>query len=590
MAEAKRVQFSLKVVMIKGRNKVLYAEIDSDFADVVLSFLTLPLGTIARLFIKHYGNTPILGCFNSLYSGLLYLDSSHFGTVEGKKMLLDPRNASVFECRRLKLQIDDSPRIKYFKCPRGKCLSVYYQMKCLCHERSTNEEIWNYSKYFSQRQDHKGVFTSGTTSFILTDDLEILINSPASIVRVLKRNFIEDTNVLEEKPLIVGLKEIMELLKASLVSKTPITDFVVPRMCSAATLDGRRKCIAPAKYESDALPRTQTSQNISSDSKKFTVKVFVQKSTCRVVLAQSRHDFVDFLFSLLTIPLGRVQFLLGDKDCLGSIRNLYRSISNPETVKYMKSKEAITRLLEPELPLLYLSLHQIFSLEEQLPPSRYKVKSMILPVGMYDMNWIDPKGKGSFVKEVPRALFVVSDDLVVSTPSSTSIISTLNKMQIPISDIEERELHIDSHRHSCYPNLNLRKLPNLCNSIFKSKYLSTHVRTVHHVEKTHRTSVWKRLPQFLHCDSHYVNNRSTEKTTSQWRYLIHELLNVLQSWIDPIMLSGKLGCVSTSNRLIKRHGSVCYKAEIHQGELMEKEIFSSNQKRTGMPMRLLLRI
>ncbi|XP_073153352.1 uncharacterized protein [Henckelia pumila] len=210
MAAAKQA-ISLKVVMIKGKNKVLYAEIDSDFADVVLSFLTLPLGTIARLFIKHYGNTPILGCFNSLYSGLFNLDSSHFGTVEGKKMLLEPRNASGFERRRLKVQIDDTPPIKFFTCNRQKCVSMYYQMKCFCyegfyHEGSTNQEIWNDSLYVS-RKENESVFTAQTT-FILTDDLEILINSPASIFQVLRRNLIEDTNVLEEKTLIFGLKEV----------------------------------------------------------------------------------------------------------------------------------------------------------------------------------------------------------------------------------------------------------------------------------------------------------------------------------------------------------------------------------------------
>ncbi|XP_073158513.1 uncharacterized protein [Henckelia pumila] len=461
MAAAEEVKFSLKVVMIKGRNKVLYAEIDSDFADVILSFLTFPLGTIARLFIKHYGNTPILGSLNSLYAGLFNLDGSHFGTEAGRLMLLNPRNASQFLCSTLKLQIDDTPPIKFFACRTHKCVSVYYKMRCLCPD-STINEIWidDFFQYLF-RSGNGSVFTAKTTTFVLTDDLEMLINSPASIFQILRRNFIEDANTLEEKTLIVGLKEIMELLKASLVSKTPLTDMVLPTRTMAATLDGRTKYIAPAKYESDALPRTrtQTSQNMSSNSKKINVKAFVQKSSSRVLLAQSRHDFIDFLFSMLTIPLGRVQFLLGENTCGGSIHNLYRSISNSETANYMK---ATTRLLEPLLPQGYLSLNRIFSLKEELPPSHYK--GILGPLPIPAKSWIDPKGKGSFVKEA-RTLFVVTDDLVVSTPSSISIISTLNQMKIPISDVEERELGIGMEEASSILQASLTSTYALTNGL-----------------------------------------------------------------------------------------------------------------------------
>ncbi|PNX68281.1 hypothetical protein L195_g056963, partial [Trifolium pratense] len=40
---------SLKVMVDKVRNKVVYAEAGKDFVDVLFSFLTLPMGTIARL-------------------------------------------------------------------------------------------------------------------------------------------------------------------------------------------------------------------------------------------------------------------------------------------------------------------------------------------------------------------------------------------------------------------------------------------------------------------------------------------------------------------------------------------------------------
>ncbi|XP_073153342.1 uncharacterized protein [Henckelia pumila] len=199
MAKAdQEVQFSLRVTMIKESNKFLYVEVDHEFANVLLSFLTLPLGTIVRLLNKHYGDdAPILGSLNSLYSGLKNLDNSHFWTEAGKRMLLNPRSTSSgINCSGLKvLQIDDTPPIQYFTCKEQSCVSMYYEMRCYCGD-STNTDITE--KLFLQTR-LQSVFTKETPSFILSDDLEILTNSPASILRLLKASGIEDTKVLEEE-------------------------------------------------------------------------------------------------------------------------------------------------------------------------------------------------------------------------------------------------------------------------------------------------------------------------------------------------------------------------------------------------------
>ncbi|KZV34413.1 hypothetical protein F511_35450 [Dorcoceras hygrometricum] len=136
MAAAEEVHFSLKVMMMKKSNKVLYAEVDSHLVDVLLSFLTLPLGTIVRLLNKHYGN-------------------------------------------------------------------------------------------------------------------DILANSPPSVVRILNLNDIGDTGVLEERTQIVGSKEIMELLKGSLVSKTPLTDVILLISPADAILSSSKKSSSLARNEPD---------------------------------------------------------------------------------------------------------------------------------------------------------------------------------------------------------------------------------------------------------------------------------------------------------------------------------------------------
>ncbi|XP_073153273.1 uncharacterized protein [Henckelia pumila] len=447
-ATEKEVHFSLKVMMHRESNKVLYSEIDSHFADVLLSFLTLPLGTIVRLLVKNYGdNAPILGSLSSLYAGLLNLDGSHFWTEAGKLMLLNPRNSSGDQCSRLKLQIDDTPPIQYFVCNNASCVNMYYKVKCLCGNSTDIIKLCKDSETKAQ-SGGESVFTVQTSSFLLTDDLQILPNSPTSLLRCLKQSGIEDTSVLEERTLIVGFEEIFELLKGSLASKTPLTDIILHSSSATSTPKRRKRLCASVNYEPEALPQTQTSKNTGSDSK-ITVKALVQKSTYRVLFAQTWQDFVDFLFSLLTIPLARVQLLLGDNNCLGSIYNLYRSTYDLETVKYIKSTETVTRLLEPNIPPYYLSCYQIFSLSQQRSPASNRgfavgkgrsFKASPSSFSCSGMNVIDPKGQGSFVKG--PTMFMVTDDLVVSSPSPFSIISTLNSMKIPVSDVEEHELDI----------------------------------------------------------------------------------------------------------------------------------------------------
>ncbi|KZV47832.1 hypothetical protein F511_39859 [Dorcoceras hygrometricum] len=56
------------------------------------------------------------------------------------------------------------------------------------------------------------------------------------------------------------------------------------------------------------------------------------------------------------------------------------------------------------------------------------------------MNIINAKGQGSFVKG--PTMFMVTDDLVVSAPSLTSIICTLRQIKVPVCDVEEHELAI----------------------------------------------------------------------------------------------------------------------------------------------------
>ncbi|KAL3830426.1 hypothetical protein ACJIZ3_019228 [Penstemon smallii] len=442
------VRLSMRVMVNKEKTKVLFGIVDNNLADIMLSFLTLPLGRIIRLLEKHYGDhdeAPVVGSLSKLYKGLINLDSSHFWTEEGKLMLLDPRSSLADECRKLKINInDDQPQI-LFRCEYSKCVSkkenvtMYFDtQRCSCG-KLISVQIGMRGSNSTQVGE---VFTAESMSFLISDDLRMWPNVIGSIVHIMNELGITDTVGAEEMTVTVGFNEIMDLLKGSLLSRTPLTDLIL----------GKKQIhhsSSIAKSEPITLPPPmEIGETTSIVSKKMKVKAMVQKSTNKFLFVQAEEDFVDFLFSFLTIPLGKVESLFGSNTSLGRIDNLYRSIENLNADKYLKTACIKYMLLNPVLPPMYLSKNQIFSLTEQESPQVYYLKKNFyftdLPRTYYHSNqWVhlkDPKGKESYVKG-PK-MFMVTDDLTVTPLCMLSTISTLNELRIPFSDVEERELDV----------------------------------------------------------------------------------------------------------------------------------------------------
>ncbi|KAG8387031.1 hypothetical protein BUALT_Bualt03G0210800 [Buddleja alternifolia] len=441
-AANEEVKFTLKALVNKEKTEVIFAEVDSDLADVLVSFLTLPLGKIVSLLEKHYGsNSPVIGSLNTLRKSLANLDSVHFWTEGGKLMLLNPRSLFEDECRKLKLNIDhETKAAKYFTCGDTDCKSSYVSMyygtsKCDRCGKSLNREIGIRKTKTGAINGDGGVFTHKTMSFLISDDLQVMTNVPGSIIRILKNVGITNMDGSELRTVSVGLNEIMDLLKGSLLSKTPLTDLILHKtQMNSVTI----------MYEPGILLH-QTEK--SSDPKKVIVKALIQKSTNKFLIVQAQEDFVDFLFGLLTIPLGGVIRLLGCKTSLGSVDTFCRSIENLIGSGHLKTLVTENGPLEPMLPPKYRSHNQILSITEQRMPPLYHWPSMFNSTEYVStrprvdpMYFKDPKGEGSFVKR--PGIFLVTDNLTVVPSRMTLSLSIVNGLKIPFSDVEEVDVEI----------------------------------------------------------------------------------------------------------------------------------------------------
>ncbi|KAK8951066.1 hypothetical protein KSP39_PZI003780 [Platanthera zijinensis] len=89
----------------------------------------------------------------------------------------------------------------------------------------------------------------------------------------------------------------------------------------------------------------------SSSSKKMTLKLLVDAAHNKVLFAESGKDFIDFMFSLLLLPLGSIIKVVTPQNMLGSIGKLYQSVDNIN-VSYLMANLDKSTLLRPTVSSL----------------------------------------------------------------------------------------------------------------------------------------------------------------------------------------------------------------------------------------------
>ncbi|KAH6756555.1 hypothetical protein C2S53_002120 [Perilla frutescens var. hirtella] len=362
MSKAEEVKLDIKVMINKEKSKVLFAEAGSDFTDVLLSVLLLPLGMIVKLLKNHYGDrAPIIGSLNTLYNGVENLDHVYFHTDAAKNMLLNPT------CH----YVNGWPKV-------GKT----------CNGAN---------------------FTESAASFIISDDLRVIPNVSGSVIKTLSNLSIAmaDMDGAEAWNVPFGLDEIMALLKESLISRNPLTALVL-RMNSSA---GKHEhCLG------SVFSHRINMKLASMNPKKMILKVMIQKSTNNFLFVEADNDFINFLFGMLTLPLGRVEWYFGSYTGLRGMDNLHASIQDNLNNKHFTSIVTKGLLLKPALSTNYSSCNDLIPLN-------------------FDPNINQNHVKGS-------RMYMVFNDLTVEPLGVMSSVSVIRRMKISLSDVKELELQV----------------------------------------------------------------------------------------------------------------------------------------------------
>ncbi|KAJ8615862.1 hypothetical protein MRB53_035234 [Persea americana] len=220
-------EISLKLLIHKERNQVLFAESRNDFVDILFSFLTMPTGTVIRL----VGKQSKIGCMSTIYESVEDLEVEYLESDSCKNKFLYPKNAAEEHCRSLMVNIDDTGPIDYYLCYNAFPLSFSYKhlasttrsnRQCQCG-RTVNWKMPTVSKNVAGKGKN-GVFVKGKMRYMVTDDLQVSPVCMAATLELLKRLGIRDATVLEERNVNLGSEEALSLLKASLISNTVLSD------------------------------------------------------------------------------------------------------------------------------------------------------------------------------------------------------------------------------------------------------------------------------------------------------------------------------------------------------------------------------
>lgn len=212
MADKSLDKIRLKALVDKESNRVIFIESPNDFVDVLFSFLTIPMGIIARLARKHSIPSGI-GCMINLYESVENLDLQYFPTKECKVMLLSPRNGAETVMRNLKVKIGGSGSTRYYKCCDPMCnfyrdsFSYYKTVRCGCGKLMKSE----ISVSVNVGDEDGGVFVNGLAILMIIDDLQVMLPLTSASSSLFTKLGIVDSNSTGEMNFDVGVDEVTKV-------------------------------------------------------------------------------------------------------------------------------------------------------------------------------------------------------------------------------------------------------------------------------------------------------------------------------------------------------------------------------------------
>lgn len=434
MEDGQSGPLSLKVLVEKEKKRVVFLEADKPFLDVLCSFITMPLAAIIKLTREHLLKGEI-SCLSSLYESVENLGEDYLQSTDHKDMLLHPRSAAeIYHSNLLKDESIDRTAPNYYACSSANCMLLSYYRSTHCRCGSALSLHLDISDSASIPQE-RGGFVKPMASFMISDDFQVMPISTKSGLAFLEQVSRLDGSRIEERNVNIGRNEVLKLLKHSLVSRTPFTDTLLGAPVSKGIFN-----VCHGEYG----PRRKSDIAETIDQKeRIILKLIVCKSKNKAIYAEATEDFVNLLCSFLTFPLGYVFGEFPSLSFKGCINNFYKTIKEFDSKQFM-AEEMKKAIVYPKLaPGLPVST-KLIAIKEAVDPS-YSTLHSLLNVRSQSL---EPKSNTSGQAEDCKgfikgpSMFMVTDNLTITPLSAISGLSLINKLRIPLIDIEEQQVNV----------------------------------------------------------------------------------------------------------------------------------------------------
>ena len=206
---------SLKLLIDRENQRVLYAEAGKDFVDFLFHILVLPVGSYMPLLKK----PEMVGSFHNIYEGIENLSSSYLKPYAKKETILNPK-VHIYDAGsvpRLLPNIESSISTKFYRCStsynRNCDKYVAYDFSSICPscQRVMSSELSSVGlpSVTNMESSGEGGYVKGLVSYMVMDDLEVKPMSIISSTITLLNTFnVKEIGDLEEKVVNLGMDEV----------------------------------------------------------------------------------------------------------------------------------------------------------------------------------------------------------------------------------------------------------------------------------------------------------------------------------------------------------------------------------------------
>ncbi|KAF0918240.1 hypothetical protein E2562_023323 [Oryza meyeriana var. granulata] len=218
-------ELSIKLVIDTKAQKVCFAEAGNDVIEFLSSLLCLPMSTIVSLLTKE----RMVGSMGNVLDSVEKLDAKYVISNQSKECYLSPTVAPTALCP-LQQLLDAklNANTSFFTCEGKAASNSYSTSRVPCGYLSVNKgrkcPICSTEMHKTIPQVNTFGFLVGTATYTVKDDLSITPASSVSSIGLLAQCDVKELATLQERTVKIGKDEALEILLASLKSKTVLTD------------------------------------------------------------------------------------------------------------------------------------------------------------------------------------------------------------------------------------------------------------------------------------------------------------------------------------------------------------------------------